>query len=65
MNDLLLQVMATQQGITGLHAAALQRGGVALEVVSCALSYGWQNLQQQQRQLADVRAVVCVILRSF
>ncbi|KAL0036610.1 hypothetical protein WJX79_002514 [Trebouxia sp. C0005] len=56
VSDLLLQLVGTDEGITGLHMEALQKGGVPFEVVTAALASGWQGLQAQHSQLADVKA---------
>ena len=44
--DMLLQVVGSQQGITGVHVDSVQRGGVPVEVVTAALASGWQGLQE-------------------
>ena len=58
VSDLLLQLVGTEEGITGLHVESLQKGGVPFEVVTAALSSGWQGLQEQHSKLADIKAQV-------
>ena len=58
VSDLLLQLVGTEEGITGLHVESLQKGGVPFEVVAAALSSGWQGLQEQHSKLADITAQV-------
>ena len=58
MSDLLLQLVGTEEGITGLHVESLQKGGVPFEVVTAALSSGWQGLQEQHSKLAHIKAQV-------
>ena len=72
VSDLLLQLVGTEEGITGLHVESLQKGGVPFQVVTAALSSGWQGLQEQHSKLADIKAQVsmhvvpvkCVLWRS-
>ena len=45
--DMLLQVVGSEQGITGVHVDSVQRGGVPVGVVTAALASGWQGLQEQ------------------
>ena len=63
-SDMSLQIMGTEQGVTGLNVEALQRGGVPFEVVASALASGWQGLQDQHSKMAGVRAKVSAILKS-
>ena len=49
--DMLLQVVGSEQGITGVHVDSVQRGGVPAGVVAAALASGWQGLQHQHRQM--------------
>ncbi len=68
VSDLLLQLVGTEEGITGLHVESLQKGGVPFEVVTAALSSGWQGLQEQHSKLADIKAQVSmhvVPVKSF
>ncbi|DBB10117.1 hypothetical protein WJX82_000225 [Trebouxia sp. C0006] len=58
VSDLLLQLVGTDEGITGLHVESLQKGGVPFQVVTAALSSGWQGLQEQHSKLADIKAQV-------
>ena len=60
VSDLLLQLVGTDEGITGLHVESLQKGGVPFQVVTAALSSGWQGLQEQHSKLADIKAQVSV-----
>ena len=50
-SDVLLQVVATQQGITALHVDSVQRGGVPLGVLTSALAAGWQGVQAQHGRM--------------
>lgn len=54
-SDMLLQVVGTKQGITGLHVDTVQKGGVPFEVVASALAAAWQSLQQQHRKMTEIR----------
>ena len=58
VSDLLLQVVGTEEGITGLHVDSRQNGGVPFEVVAAALSSAWHALQEQHAKLAPTRAKV-------
>ena len=49
--DMLLQVVGSQQGITGVHVGSVQRGGVPLGAMTAALASGWQGLQQQHSRM--------------
>ena len=50
-SDMLLQVVGTQLGITGLHVDSVQRGGIRLEVLSSAVALGWHGLQVQHHHM--------------
>ena len=61
--DMLLQVVGTDKGLTGLLAEAAQKcrgpqGGVPYEAVLAALSAGWGGLQEQHSRMQEVRAQV-------
>ena len=68
-SDLLMQVLGSDEGITGMHAEALQKGGVPFEVVTNALRHGWRNLQEQHRQRdvepEAIAGVCCLRLHCF
>lgn len=51
MSDVLLQVVATQQGITALHVDSVQRGGVPVGVLTSALAAGWEGVQAQHGRM--------------
>lgn len=50
-SDVLLQVVATEQGITTLNVDSVQRGGVALGALTSALAAGWQGVQGQHANM--------------
>ena len=49
--DLLLQVVGSGQGITGVHVDSVQRGGVPVGVLTAALASAWQGLQEQHSSI--------------
>ena len=50
-SDMLLQVVGTQQGVTGVHVESVQRGGVPFGVLTSALTTGWHGVQEQHRNM--------------
>ncbi|KAL3159491.1 hypothetical protein ABBQ38_009910 [Trebouxia sp. C0009 RCD-2024] len=50
-SDVLVQVVATQQGITALHVDSVQRGGVPVGVLTSALAAGWEGVQAQHGRM--------------
>ena len=49
--DMLMQVVGSRHGITGVHVDSVQRGGVPVGVVTAALATGWQGLQEQHSKM--------------
>lgn len=49
--DMLLQVVGSEQGITGVHVDSVQRGGVPVGVMTAALASGWQGLQEHRNRM--------------
>ena len=50
-SDMLLQVVGSEQGITGVHVDSVQRGGVPLGVLTSALASGWQGVKEQHSKM--------------